>query len=99
MQEATGFDNHIVTTDSTSGKFPEDYITRMFAPAAGIDEDHVCGSANCTMGPYWAAQKGITELKVRQVSERGGQLRVGVYGDRIKLRGQAKVTSVGWLFP
>ena len=89
---------HVVTTDSTSGKFPEDYITRMFAPAAGIDEDHVCGSANCTMAPYWAAQKGITELKVRQVSERGGKLRVGVDGDKIKLRGPARVTTVGQLF-
>jgi len=70
----------------------------MFAPDAGFVEDHVCGSANCTVGPYWAAQKGITELKVRQVSERGGELRVVVDGDKIKLRGQAKVTSVGRLF-
>ena len=98
MQKATGFEKHVVTTDSTSGRFPEDYVTRMFAPSAGIDEDHVCGSANCTMGPYWAAQKGITELKVRQVSERGGKLRVGIDGDKIKLRGQARVTSVGQLF-
>src|ERR1700679_2046046 len=56
IQKATGFRIHVVTTDSTSGKFPEDYITRMFAPVAGIDEDHVCGSANCVMGPYWAAK-------------------------------------------
>lgn len=70
----------------------------MFAPNAGIDEDHVCGSANSTMGPYWATQKGITELKVRQVSERGGRLRVGIDGDKIKVRGQVKVISVGQLF-
>lgn len=88
----------MITTDSTSGKFPEDYITRMFAPSIGLDEDPVCGSANVIMGPYWAAQKGITELKVRQVSERGGQLRVGVYGDKLKLRGQVKVASIGRLF-
>ena len=69
----------------------------MFAPNAGLDEDHVCGSANCMMGPYWAAQKGITKLKVRQVSERGGKLRVGMDGDNIKLGGQVKVTSVGRL--
>ncbi|KAF9786776.1 hypothetical protein BJ322DRAFT_1002870 [Thelephora terrestris] len=96
--DASGFECHVVTTDSTSGKFPEDYITRMFAPSGGEDEDQVCGSANCTMGPYWAAQKGITELKARQVSERGGKLRVGVYGDNIRLRGQARVTSLGRLF-
>lgn len=70
----------------------------MFAPIVGIDEDHVCGSANCMMGPYWSLRKGITELKVRQVSERGGRLRVGMDGDNIKLRGQVKVTSVGQLF-
>jgi predicted PhzF superfamily epimerase YddE/YHI9 len=70
----------------------------MFAPAVNLDEDHACGSANCTIGPYWAAQKGITELKVRQVSERGGKLRVGIDGENIKLRSQARVTSVGQLF-
>ena len=70
----------------------------MFAPSVGIDEDHVCGSVNCTMGPYWAAQKRVTELKVRQVSERGGEPRVGIDGDNIKLRGQVKVTNVGRLF-
>lgn len=70
----------------------------MFAPVSGIDEDHVCGSANCVMGPYWAAQKRIVDLKVRQVSKRGGKLRVAVYGDNIKIHGQVKVTSVGRLF-
>jgi len=94
----TGFNGHIVTTDSTSGKFPEDYLTRLFAPAIGLDEDHVCGSANCIMGPYWADQKRVAELKGRQVSKRGGNLRVGVYEDIIKLRGQVKVTGVGRLF-
>jgi len=96
--KATGFARHIVTTDSTSGKFTEDYITRVFAPTAGVDEDHVCGVSNCMTGPYWSTQKGITELRVRQVSERGGTLRVGIDGDNIKLRGQVKVTSVGQLF-
>jgi len=96
--KSTGLRVHVVTTDSTSGKFPEDYITRMFAADAEVNEDPVCGSANSTTGPYWAAQKGITELKVRQVSERGGKLRVGVYGDSVKVRGQVRVTSVGQLF-
>lgn len=50
------------------------------------------------MGPYWATQKGITELKVRQVSERGGKLKVGIDEDNIKLCGQVYVTSVGQLF-
>ena len=97
-QKATGFARHIVTTDSTSGKFSEDYITRVFAPIAGVNEDHVCGASNCVTGPYWSSRKGITELRVRQVSERGGTLRVGIDGDNIKLRGQVKVTGVGQLF-
>ena len=70
----------------------------MFAPAAEVDEDHVCGSANCTMAPYWATRKGVTELKVRQVSERGGKLRVGIEGSNIRVCGQVRVTSVGQLF-
>ena len=70
----------------------------MFAPIVGIDEDHVCGSANCMLGPYWSARKGVTELRVRQVSERSGRLRVGMDGDTMKLRGQVRVTSVGQLF-
>ena len=70
----------------------------MFAPAAGVDEDPVCGSANCTMGPYWAAQKGITELTVRQVSEGVEKLKVEIDEDNVKLRGQLKVTGVGRLF-
>ena len=70
----------------------------MFAPAAGVDEDPVCGSANCTTGPYWAAQKGITELTVRQVSEGVEKLKVEIDGDNVKLRGQLKVTGVGRLF-
>ena len=71
----------------------------MFTSIAGIDEDHACGSVHCTMGPYWSARKGITEpVRARQVSERGGTLRIGIYGDKIELRGQARVTSVGQLF-
>lgn len=50
------------------------------------------------MGPYWAPKKGITELRVRQVSERGGKLRVVVDGENIKLGGQVKVTGVGQFF-
>ena len=50
------------------------------------------------MGPYWAAQKGITELTVRQVSEGVEKLKVEIDEDNVKLRGQLKVTGVGRLF-
>lgn len=65
------------------------FVSRCFAPAIGIDEDPVTGSAHCALGPYWAAKLGITELTAYQASSRGGRLRVRVAGDRVHLAGQA----------
>jgi predicted PhzF superfamily epimerase YddE/YHI9 len=66
-----------------------DFVSRFFAPAMGIDEDQVTGSAHCALGPYWAARLGTTELAAFQASPRGGSLRVRVAGDRVLLAGQA----------
>ena len=65
------------------------FVSRYFAPAVGIDEDQVTGSAHCALGPYWAAKLGTTELAAFQASPRGGALRVRVAGDRVLLAGQA----------
>jgi PhzF family phenazine biosynthesis protein len=51
-----------------------DFVSRFFAPDAGIAEDPVTGSAHCTLVPYWAARLGKTELHARQLSARGGEL-------------------------
>ena len=51
-----------------------DFISRFFAPGAGIDEDPVTGSAHCALIPYWAERLGKTRLKARQISPRGGEL-------------------------
>lgn len=66
-----------------------DMVSRYFAPAIGIDEDPVTGSAHCTLGPYWAERLGRPELVAHQASPRGGRLRVVVDGDRVLLTGRA----------
>ena len=65
-----------------------DFVSRFFAPAAGIDEDPVTGSAHCTLAPYWAQRLNKSELRARQVSARGGELRVETAADRVLISGQ-----------
>ena len=66
-----------------------DFVSRYFAPAAGIDEDPVTGSAHCCLGPYWRSRLGRDVLTGYQASARGGVVRVRVAGDRVHLGGQA----------
>jgi predicted PhzF superfamily epimerase YddE/YHI9 len=74
-----------------------DFVSRFFAVTAGIDEDPVTGSAHCTLGPWWAAKLGKTDLVGYQVSARGGTVRVRPEGDRVKLLGQAVTVMRGEL--
>lgn len=74
-----------------------DFVSRFFAPWAGIDEDPVTGSAHCMLTPYWAAETGKDEMSARQVSERGGDLRVEMHGDRVHLIGRAVTVAEGML--
>jgi len=76
---------------------PFDFVSRFFAPGAGVDEDPVTGSAHCTLGPYWAARLGKPELLAFQASARGGVVRVRVEGERVKLGGQAVTVLRGEL--
>jgi predicted PhzF superfamily epimerase YddE/YHI9 len=66
-----------------------DFVSRFFAPAAGIDEDPVTGSAHCCLGPYWGRKLGKSELVGYQASERGGTVRVRLTGGRALLIGRA----------
>ena len=59
------------------------------APAAGIDEDPVTGSAHCCLAPFWSRLLGKKEFLARQISARGGILKVRLQGDRVGLAGQA----------
>jgi len=77
----------IVTSRSQSADY--DFVSRFFAPAVGVDEDPVTGSAHCCLGPYWGGKLGKTSLMACQVSLRGGIIRVGLKGDRVLIGGQA----------
>lgn len=77
----------IVTSRAERGPF--DFVSRFFAPAAGVDEDPVTGSAHCCLGPYWQRRLGKSELVGFQASARGGVVRVRVAGDRAILGGRA----------
>lgn len=68
-----------------------DFVSRFFAPKAGIPEDPVTGSAHCELAPYWAQRLGRTRLRARQISKRGGDVRCTVVGDRTFLAGSAVV--------
>jgi predicted PhzF superfamily epimerase YddE/YHI9 len=85
----------IVTSAAATPGF--DFVSRFFAPAAGIDEDPVTGSAHCCLTPYWAAKLGKTAMAARQVSARGGTVRVTLDGDRVRLAGQAVTVLRGEL--
>jgi PhzF family phenazine biosynthesis protein len=77
----------IVTARATIAGF--DFVSRFFAPAAGVNEDPVTGSAHCCLAPYWAERLKKTEMTGYQASARGGVVGVAAVGDRVKLRGQA----------
>ncbi len=77
----------IVTSRSILEGF--DFASRFFAPAVGVDEDPVTGSAHCCLGPYWGGKLGKTTLRAYQASSRGGILRVGLKDDRVLIGGQA----------
>ena len=74
-----------------------DFVSRFFAPASGIPEDPVTGSAHCALGPYWADRLGKLDLAGYQVSQRGGRVQVCVRGERVLLGGQAVTVMKGEL--
>jgi PhzF family phenazine biosynthesis protein len=76
-----------------------DFVSRFFAPAVGVSEDPVTGSAHCMLAPYWAERLGRTDMVAYQASARGGQVRVSVRGDRVILRGGAVTVIEGILRP
>ncbi len=72
-----------------------DFVSRFFAPGAGIPEDPVTGSAHCTLIPYWAEVLGKKMLHAFQVSKRGGELFCEDMGDRVKISGKAVTFLTG----
>ncbi len=72
-----------------------DFVSRFFAPAVGIYEDPVTGSAHCTLVPYWSRRLGKATLFARQVSARGGELWCEDRGERVRIGGRAAVYLEG----
>ncbi|MCY4489045.1 MAG: PhzF family phenazine biosynthesis protein [Deltaproteobacteria bacterium] len=85
----------IVTAQTNTGVI--DFVSRFFAPRTGIDEDPVTGSAHCCLGPYWQSRLGRDTFTARQVSERGGLVKVAVRGTRVMLSGHAVTVLRGKL--
>lgn len=77
----------IVTSRSDDNQY--DFISRFFAPAAGVNEDPVTGSAHCCLGPYWANKLNKNELTGYQASARGGVVKMRVGAERVYISGQA----------
>jgi predicted PhzF superfamily epimerase YddE/YHI9 len=89
-----------VVVTAAADRADADFVSRFFAPGVGVPEDPVTGSAHCALGPYWADRLGRTSLTGRQVSARGGTVRVGLSSpdaDRVDLSGRAVTTLRGRL--
>jgi len=75
-----------------------DFVSRYFAPKAGIPEDPVTGSAHCELTPYWAERLGRAKLRAQQISARGGELTVELRQDRVLISGRVAPYLQGRIF-
>jgi PhzF family phenazine biosynthesis protein len=87
----------VIVTSRSNGTTDYDFVSRFFAPRSGVPEDPVTGSAHCALAPYWGAKLGKKELVAYQASPRGGELRLRLVGDRVKIGGQAVTVLRGEL--
>ncbi len=85
----------MATARSASERY--DFVSRLFAPTLGIDEDPVTGAAHCCLGPYWEGKLGKKGLRAFQASTRGGEMHVRGEGDRVYLTGVAVTVMRGEL--
>lgn len=95
MKALTKVDSFAVIT--TAPGDDSDFVSRFFAPKAGIDEDPVTGSAHSTLTPYWAARLGKREMFARQISPRGGELWLTDRGERVSISGQGVLYMTGFI--
>lgn len=85
----------IVTSRAANGGY--DFVSRFFAPAVGVNEDPVTGSAHTALTPYWSARLGKKDLMGYQASARGGELRLHDQGERVVIEGQAVTVMIAEL--
>jgi predicted PhzF superfamily epimerase YddE/YHI9 len=93
LRSVPGLRGISISSRSTSPGF--DFISRFFAPGAGIDEDPVTGSAHCSLAPLWSERLGKRSMTGYQASRRGGVVRVRLEGDRVVLGGRAVTVMRG----
>lgn len=86
----------IVTARADSADY--DFVSRFFAPAAGVDEDPVTGSAHCCLAPFWQERLNKSRFTAYQASPRGGVLRIELRSDRVLIAGQAVTTLRAQLY-
>src|SRR5205085_8762922 len=86
----------IVTAQAAAGK-AYDFVSRLFAPKAGIAEDPVTGSSHTVLGPFWADRLGCGSLVGLQASSRSGFVGVELVGDRVTITGRATTVLDGSL--
>jgi predicted PhzF superfamily epimerase YddE/YHI9 len=87
-----------VTAVGTGEDADVDFVSRWFAPAKGVPEDPVTGSAHCALAPYWAGRLGKARLRARQVSHRPGELTVISRGNRVGLAGEVCLVMEGTFY-
>ncbi len=87
----------IIVTAKSPAESRFDFVSRFFAPAVGVDEDPVTGSAHCCLADHWGRRLGKSELIAYQASNRGGTVEMSVVGDRVLLRGRAVTIFRGTL--
>jgi PhzF family phenazine biosynthesis protein len=87
----------IATASASDADAGYDFVSRFFAPAEGIPEDPVTGSAHTALAPYWSSRLGRDGLTGLQASQRGGLVRTSSHGDRVHLTGHAVVVLDGTL--
>jgi PhzF family phenazine biosynthesis protein len=97
FERLLAFETRAVVVTAASDEPDYDFVSRCFAPRAGITEDPVTGSSHCALGPWWAPRVGRNELVGYQASARGGVVRVQVHGDRVALGGRAVTVVRGEL--
>jgi PhzF family phenazine biosynthesis protein len=86
-----------VIVTARSAEPSRDFVSRFFAPRAGVGEDPVTGSAHCALAPYWAGRLGKSAMIGHQISARGGVVHVRLAGDRVLLSGKAVTVLRGRL--
>ena len=95
LRRVAGTRGVIITSPSSDPRF--DFVSRFFAPGAGIDEDPVTGSAHCCLAPFWSERLGKTAMTGFQASRRGGVVHARLARDRVVLGGKAVTVSRGEL--